>query len=247
MKKMYIMIAVCMILTLFAFSSVAESTLSYSSADVNADGSINISWSYSGNSNPVSYLLISDDHPAIDHVVAGMVEDSPLTLYELIPGYEYSVLFLNESLDVIDVQSVSIPSEDFTDLKSMKFTDLGIVKFDTGKFKEGNIVQKPSAAKLCQNMESGSKYQLYIKMTTPSIAKGERKYNALLAVTAPNGYTDTVASEFVLESDRSLKYWTWFPLSLSSFYEESALTAGTYRVSYYLDGKLVDSKTLELY
>jgi len=206
-----------------------------------------ISWEYSGSKNPVSYLLASADDPSIDHTVAGRVEDSSYTLYQFIPGYEYTLFLLDESFDILDDHAFAIPLEDFTDLKTLKFNSIGVIKFDNGKYREGNIVQKPSAEKLCKDIGAGTEYRIFIKMSTPSIAKGQRKYIASLAVTAPNGYTDTFSEQFTLDHDDGRAYWAFYPLPLTSFYEESALTSGSYTVRFYLDGKLVDSKTLEIY
>jgi len=246
MKKARVSLAIVLLLLLFVSCAAADGSITNAYSSVNADGSLSVSWSYSGSSDPVAYVVSGIEDPSMQSISLAFPSGSRATLYGILCGYDYTIELLDSSFYVLKSMKVSVPHEDFTDLKTLKFQNLGVVKMDAGenKFRNKNIVKTPNAQSISNAIANGQDYRFYVKMYTPSITKGERSYLFMLAVTAPNGYTDSMSGTFVLENVGKRTDWTIWPLSLESFQQQGALTPGQYTVRLYLDGGLVGKKTI---
>lgn len=227
-------------------SSACADSISQIKTSTNADGSISVSWASDSGSDPVAYVFCMLSDPSIEYITAARSEHLSATLYGIMCGYDYRIELYDDAFNYLAGVDHTVHHEDFTDLKTLKLEAAGIVKMDAGenKFRNKNIVKKPNAETISKAVVSGSDHRFYIKLYTPSIAKGERSYIFTLAVTAPGGYTETFSSNFVLENVSKRTDWTIWPISLEPFCKENALTAGKYTVRLYLDGGLVDTKTI---
>lgn len=233
-------------LLMLSASACADASVSDVKAVTNANGTVSVSWSYAGGSDPVAYVFCAPDDPSISYLTGGLAKNGKATLPDILCGYEYIVELFDAQFNFITGIRHTVHHEDFTDLKTLKFQDVGVVKMDAGenKFRNRNIVKQPNAEKIAQAVSSGSDHRFFVEVYTPSITKGERSYLFMLAVTAPNGYTETYSGNFVLENVGKRTNWTIWPLALEPFCKEEALTAGKYTVRLYLDGGLVDTKTI---
>ena len=233
-------------LLLLSAAACADDSVSNVKAVTNANGSVSVSWSYAGGSDPVAYVFTAPDDSSISYLTAAAAKNGSATLHGILCGYDYIIELYDENLNFVSGIKHTVHHEDFTDLKTLKFQDVGVVKMDAGenKFRNKNIVKQPNAESVAKAVSSGSDHRFFIEVYTPSITKGERSYIFTLAVTAPNGHTETYSGNFVLESVGKRTNWTIWPLSLADFVKEDALTAGKYTVRLYLDGGLVDTKTI---
>lgn len=239
-----LMLAILMIV--LSACACAEASVTRTKASTNANGSVTVSWSYSGQEDPVAYVFCMSTDPQMKCMTAARASGSKATLHGMPCGYDYIIELYDSSFNMLSSFEHTVVFEEFTDLKTLKFESCGVVKMDAGenKFRNKNIVKSPRAQTLCNAMASNSDHRFYVNVYTPPIAKGERSYVFMLAVTAPSGYTETYSGNFVLENVGKRTDWTIWPLSLQPFYEENELTAGRYKVRLYLDGGLVDTKTI---
>ena len=250
MKHSKILIISLLLSTLLMFGAVAcaDTSVKNVNAVTNANGSVSVSWSYDGNTDPIAYVFAAPNDDSIRYLTGAVAKQGSATLNDIICGFEYIIELYDTNFNFVSGIKHTVHHEDFTDLKTLKFNDVGIVKMDAGenKFRNKNVVKQPNAESLAEAISTGSDHRFFVKVYTPSITKGERSYIFMLAVTAPDGYTETFSGNFVLESVGKRYDWTIWPLSLEPFYKENALTAGKYTVRLYLDGGLVDTKTITL-
>ncbi|MBO4837087.1 MAG: hypothetical protein J5564_05260 [Clostridia bacterium] len=262
MKKMTALLLVCiLVLSLSSAPVRGENARVFELEEtvVYEKGITTVRWQDSADAAPyrVAYLCC-DDAEAVQtvHWAGGDMESSTtnekaFSLDTMTPGHQYRVEVIAGDGKILDQRILLPEAETFEDGK-LKASSVKVEiapKYWRPANEKAGRIDRFEAESIASHIDEWQ-FGIYYEIRLPELAYA-RTYLVQLAMTAPNGYTDTLATA-KWTFDETNQFRHYFVFTGENFFSDmykknAAVPAGYYTVDLYFDGMLASSQRIRVY
>lgn len=222
------------------------------------DGLATLYWTASDGSAPfmLGYRYVPEDGSdqlafwAGDDEETSTTKNNYFTFKTLLSGHQYYVQVFNDAGD-IDGATITIP--DYGEFEDGKLKAKSVrTSVDYRRIKKGSdsvgSVDQLTASDMMKNMENYY-YGLRYEITLPELAYA-RDYFVQIAMTAPNGYMQTVhTSQYTFSTGTGFTHYLRFmgeAFFLNLYNNFGEIPVGTYTIELYFNGMLANTRTFRI-